>query len=71
MKATISQEGFLSVSPETELEAYALGQWSNQNFNDLGQVINLDAGCNLVVVSGMPTQVNIADLGAALMPAKN
>ncbi|MDN7544803.1 hypothetical protein [Burkholderia cenocepacia] len=34
MKATILSDGTLSVSPESELEAYALGRWSQQNIGD-------------------------------------
>lgn len=34
MKATISAEGVLIVRPESELEAYALAQWSNANMVD-------------------------------------
>ncbi|WP_241331184.1 hypothetical protein [Burkholderia cenocepacia] len=34
MKATILSDGTLSVSPESELDAYALGQWSRQNIGD-------------------------------------
>ncbi|VWC78756.1 hypothetical protein BLA17378_03767 [Burkholderia aenigmatica] len=34
MKATILAGGTLSVSPESDLEAYALAQWSRQNIGD-------------------------------------
>lgn len=34
MNATIRADGTLVVSPENELEAYALGRWSSTNFND-------------------------------------
>jgi hypothetical protein len=34
MKATISADGTLTVRPETELEAFALAQWSNLNMSD-------------------------------------
>ncbi|MBU9502845.1 hypothetical protein KTE68_22090 [Burkholderia multivorans] len=31
MKATILADGTLKIEPESELEAYALGQWSVEN----------------------------------------
>ncbi|MBR8054166.1 hypothetical protein [Burkholderia vietnamiensis] len=34
MKATILAGGALQVTPETELEAYALGHWCRTNFGD-------------------------------------
>ena len=34
MKGTILADGTLQISPESELEAYALGQWSRANFGD-------------------------------------
>lgn len=34
MKATILADGTLQISPESDLEAYALGQWSRANFGD-------------------------------------
>lgn len=38
MKATISVDGTLIVRPESELEAYALAQWSNANMADWADV---------------------------------
>ena len=38
MKATIDKEGFLKISPETELEAYAIGQWILTNEIDYKNV---------------------------------
>ena len=34
MKATISANGTLVIRPESDLEAYALAQWSNVNMAD-------------------------------------
>ncbi len=31
MKATIKQDGTLYITPETELETYALGAWGKEN----------------------------------------
>ncbi|HDR9026931.1 TPA: hypothetical protein QDB14_001101 [Burkholderia vietnamiensis] len=34
MKATILADGTLHISPESDLDAYALGQWSRVNLAD-------------------------------------
>ena len=34
MKTTISPDGTLTIKPETELEAYALGQWCKTSFTE-------------------------------------
>lgn len=34
MKTVIRVDGMLVVAPETELEAYALTQWSKRNFGE-------------------------------------
>ncbi|MGQ7907250.1 hypothetical protein [Burkholderia sp. BC1] len=34
MKATILSDGTLQILPESDLDAYALGQWSRVNFGD-------------------------------------
>jgi len=39
MKATINQDGMLSIETETELEYYALTKWQEENFiNNNGRI---------------------------------
>lgn len=34
MKALLKRNGMLEVTPETEVEAYALDRWSKENFEE-------------------------------------
>jgi len=51
MKATITSEGILAVSSETELECYALSKWVKENFVD-GKLdpVALTINCAIIVL---------------------
>ncbi|WP_176331009.1 hypothetical protein [Burkholderia vietnamiensis] len=53
MKATILAGGALQVTPETELEAYALGHWCRINFGDWFNAARVSANV-IVDLSGYP-----------------
>ncbi|HGO6081854.1 TPA: hypothetical protein ACK3PA_006351 [Burkholderia cenocepacia] len=59
MKATILAGGALQVSPETELEAYALAQWSRVNFGDWSNVHQFASNV-IVDLSGYPAAVALS-----------
>ncbi|MBG0879406.1 hypothetical protein H0X90_21690 [Burkholderia sp. 9775_39] len=53
MKATILAGGALQVTPETELEAYALGHWCRVNFGDWFNAAQISMNV-IVDLSGYP-----------------
>ncbi|WP_322055646.1 hypothetical protein [Burkholderia cenocepacia] len=53
MKATILAGGALQVTPETELEAYALGHWCRMNFGDWFNAARVSTNV-IVDLSGYP-----------------
>ena len=52
MKIVINEEGYLHISPESSLEAYALHKWVEENHKDfsLKMIISWDFGGNSKLV---------------------
>ena len=51
MKATISANGILKILPETEVEAYALKCWGENNFH-IGKDKHLVDSSNIIIARG-------------------
>ncbi|SOY79935.1 hypothetical protein CBM2599_A120500 [Cupriavidus taiwanensis] len=62
MKATITESGVLLVTPETPLETFALGKWSQVAFagqhevvtENTGETFTLLRGAHLIVGGNVP-----------------
>ncbi|WP_175760511.1 hypothetical protein [Burkholderia anthina] len=69
MKATILAGGALQITPESELEAYALGYWSRVNFGDWFNAAQISANV-IVDLSGYPEAVQTHGAFPHLQPGR-